>query len=165
MTSSQPTELRIVVGIDGSRESRQALRWGGWLAATADAWLEVVGVWQYPAASNWSTSGVPTNWSPEQDMLKVLTDAVNAVFGDQRPTRLRLLPVEGHPVPALLERSQGALAVVVGSRGHGGFGGMLIGAVSAKLAEHASCPVLVVHGDALPTTAAQPATAAPASVS
>jgi len=164
MTSSQPAEPRIVVGVDGSHESRQALRWGGWLAAGADAWLEVVGVWQYPAASNWGTSGVPMNWSPEQDMEKVLTEAVDAAFGDQRPPRLRLMAVEGHPVPALLERSRGALAVVVGSRGHGGFGGMLIGAVSAKVAEHASCPVLVVHGDALPATAARPATAAPASV-
>jgi nucleotide-binding universal stress UspA family protein len=47
----------------------------------------------------------------------------------------------------LLDVSQGAIMLVVGSRGHGGFAGLLLGSVSANVAEHAPCPVLVIHGD------------------
>jgi nucleotide-binding universal stress UspA family protein len=46
-----------------------------------------------------------------------------------------------------------ARRIVVGSLGHGGFSGLLLGSVSAAVAEHASCPVLVVHGDQIPSGA------------
>jgi nucleotide-binding universal stress UspA family protein len=46
----------------------------------------------------------------------------------------------------LIDASQGATMLVVGSRGHGGFAGLLLGSVSANVAEHASCPVLIIHG-------------------
>jgi len=56
-------------------------------------------------------------------------------------------------VETLATASEGALMLVVGSRGFGGFTGLLLGSVSAKVAEHARCPVLVVHGDTPPPAA------------
>jgi nucleotide-binding universal stress UspA family protein len=57
---------------------------------------------------------------------------------------------EGGAAKVLLEVSEGAAMVIVGSRGHGGFTGLLLGSVSANVAEHASCPVLIIHGDQAP---------------
>ncbi len=54
---------------------------------------------------------------------------------------------EGGAAKVLLEASTGADMLVVGSRGHGGFSGLLLGSVSAGVSEHASCPVLIIHGD------------------
>ncbi|MDD0857766.1 universal stress protein [Arthrobacter alpinus] len=55
--------------------------------------------------------------------------------------------VRGTPARVLMEHSKSAQMLIVGSRGHGGFAGMLLGSVSSACAEHAGCPVLVVHGE------------------
>ncbi|MEO6530311.1 MAG: universal stress protein, partial [Specibacter sp.] len=55
--------------------------------------------------------------------------------------------VRGTPAKVLMEHSKSAQMLIVGSRGHGGFAGMLLGSVSSACAEHAGCPVLVVHGE------------------
>ncbi|HTZ45295.1 MAG TPA: universal stress protein [Jatrophihabitans sp.] len=146
------TEARIVVGVDGSAHSRQALRWAERLARSSGAQVEAVAAWQVPMASSWGTASIPMNWNPEEDMEKLLTATVDAAFGADRPEHLRLTVCEGHPAKVLLERSQDALMLVVGSRGHGGFAGLLLGSISANVAEHAGCPVLVVHGENLPDT-------------
>jgi len=157
MTSIEPTDTatvqpRIVVGVDGSGQSVQALRWAQRLAAGTGARLEAVTAWQISVVTAWGTAiAVPMNFNPEQDMEKVLIATIDDVFGADRPTDLRLVVEQGHPARVLVDRSAGALMVVVGSRGHGGFTGLLLGAVSAYVAEHAHCPVLVVHGDQLPT--------------
>ena len=149
-TPDETTRSRIVVGVDGSEPSKQALRWAQRLAAGAGAQLEAVIAWQYPVMTGWGPGVVPLDYNLAQTMDKVLIDTVDAVFGSDRPTGLKLTVVEGHPVSVLLDRSADALMLVVGSRGHGGFIGLLLGSVSASVAEHASCPVLVVHGDQLP---------------
>jgi nucleotide-binding universal stress UspA family protein len=141
---------RIVVGVDGSESSRQALRWAQRLAGAAGARIEAVIGWQYPVATGWGAGSMPLDYDLEKEMEKVLTDTVDAVFGADRPTDLKLTVTEGHPASVLLQHSAGALMLVVGSRGHGGFLGLLLGSVSAHVAEHAHCPVLVVHGDQLP---------------
>jgi nucleotide-binding universal stress UspA family protein len=86
-------------------------------------------------------------------MEKVLDDTVLAVFGDQPPAGLQRQVREGGAAKVLLEAGEGAIMLVVGSRGHGGFAGLLLGSVSANVAEHASCPVLVIHGDQAPPPA------------
>lgn len=136
---------RVVVGVDGSEQSKQALRWAAPFAASVHARLDAVAAWQFPVGYGWGS--VPLEWSPGQDMEKVLTETVDEVFGSERPEDMRLAVREGNPARVLLEESEGAVMLVVGSRGHGGFAGLLLGSVSASVAEHASCPVLVVHGE------------------
>jgi nucleotide-binding universal stress UspA family protein len=139
---------RIVVGVDGSRPSQQALRWGAHLAATFGAGLDAVTAWEYPYTYGWGS--VPSDWDPAEDMRKVLDETVQEVFGDQPPAGMRRQVHEGGAAKVLLDASRGAIMLVVGSRGHGGFAGLLLGSVSANVAEHASCPVLVIHGNQAP---------------
>ena len=139
---------RVVVGVDGSVPSQQALRWGAHLAAAFGAGLDAVTSWDFPAS--YGFGAVPSDWDPATDMRKVLDETVQAVFGDQPPAGLRRLVREGGAAKVLLDASQDAIMLVVGSRGHGGFAGLLLGSVSANVAEHASCPVLVIHGDQAP---------------
>jgi nucleotide-binding universal stress UspA family protein len=134
---------RIVVGVDGSEPSKLALKWAADLAAGLGVHVEAISAWHTP--SSFGYGYVPDSWRPDQDAEKVLTDTVKDVFGDDRPEGLKLLVIEGNPAEVLISESAAAKMVVVGSRGHGGFVGMLIGSVSASTAEHAQCPVLVVH--------------------
>ena len=145
MTSSQSTP-RIVVGVDGSVHSKLALRWAARIAATEGATIDVVAAWEFPNTYGWSAFS--EEYSPQADIEKALNQAIDEVFGVDRPQGLRTHVVEGRAAMALLDASKDALMLVVGSRGHGGFVGLLLGSVSAKVAEHATCPVLVVHAPA-----------------
>jgi nucleotide-binding universal stress UspA family protein len=150
MTEESGTiERRIVVGVDGSSYSERALHWAAFLGASLGARLEAVSAWDYPAAMGWAA--VPPDWSPQDDMKKVLQDTIHKVFGDHPPAGLTADVREGGAAKVLVQASEGAGMLVVGSRGHGGFVGLLLGSVSANVAEHARCPVLIVHGhQALP---------------
>ncbi|WP_338183568.1 universal stress protein [Jatrophihabitans sp.] len=146
MTTSEPTVTkRVVVGVDGSEESKLALTWAAKIAQATVGYVEAVIAWQYPATFGWAVP--PSEWDPAQDADKALVDAVDEVFGANRPANLQLTVSEGYPANVLLTAAHGAAMLVVGSRGHGGFAGMLLGSVSANVAEHAQCPVLVVHPD------------------
>jgi nucleotide-binding universal stress UspA family protein len=146
---------RIVVGVDGSPPSRQALRWGAHLAATFGARLDAVTAWQITSSThNWSW--IPSDRNPDQDTRQALDQIVQDVFGDQPPAGLQRLVHEGGAAKVLLDASQGAIMLIVGSRGHGGFAGLRLGSVSANVAAHASCPVLVIHGDQPPPKRVSP---------
>jgi nucleotide-binding universal stress UspA family protein len=145
MTTQAPSGgARIVVGVDGSEQSTVALSWAVRISATTGASIDAVTAWHFPLNSGWGY--VPDAWDPETDATRCLTDSVDEAFGAERPAGLRLLVREGLPAKVLLEESKGATMLIVGSRGHGGFAGLLLGSVSATCAEHAKCPVLVVHG-------------------
>jgi nucleotide-binding universal stress UspA family protein len=140
---------RIVVGVDGSEPSKQALLWGQSLAHMTGTHVEAVAAWEL--FSGWAAlsagwAAMPADWNPADDAQKALAATIDEVFGGQRPPGLRTDVREGNPARVLLEASEGARMLVVGSRGHGGFTGLLLGSVSAACAEHASCPVLVLHG-------------------
>jgi nucleotide-binding universal stress UspA family protein len=145
-TTDHTNPLRVVVGVDGSAQSKQALRWAATIAAATGARLDVVASWSLPAGYGWAGA----EWNPEQDTEKILASTVDEVFGTSRPADMELTVREGGAASILLAKAEGALMLVVGSRGHGGFAGLLLGSVSASTAEHAQCPVLVVHGDTSP---------------
>jgi nucleotide-binding universal stress UspA family protein len=141
----------VVVGIDGSEQSKQALRWARYLAASLHAQVKAVAVWHLPYG--YGAVAIPAEWNPKHDMEQLLFGSVTDVVGSQLPDDLHLVIREGNPAKELLDAATGAALIVVGSRGHGGFAGMLLGSVSSHVAEHATCPVLVVHGDTQPPVA------------
>jgi len=153
MTTGQVSEAgRVVVGVDGSEPSREALRWAARLAPALGATIRAVAVWEYPAGYGWTS--MPASWDFQTDTEKVLQQAVDEVFGADRPRGLELVVEQAQAAAALLRHGAGASMVIVGSRGHGGFAGLLLGSVSSSVAEHAPCPVLVVHQDRNPVAVA-----------
>ncbi len=142
--SEQATESRIVVGVDGSEPSKQALQWARFLAESTKSRLDAVSAWNFPAIVATDVSW-PTDWQPEKDTQTLLHQTVTEVLGDQPSVPVREIVQQGNAAQVLLDASQGARMLVVGSRGHGGFAGLLLGSVSSACAEHAACPVLVVH--------------------
>jgi nucleotide-binding universal stress UspA family protein len=138
---------RIVVGVDGSEQSKHALRWAAWLAGTLDASIDAVIVWQPPVAMEYNWTTTIGDWDPHADSEKGLTATVDEVFGPDRPARMRLLVVEGNPAWQLMKQATGATMLIVGTRGRGGFASLALGSVSVHCVEHAPCPVLVVRND------------------
>jgi nucleotide-binding universal stress UspA family protein len=139
-----------VVGVDGSRTSLQAVRWAQYLAGRSDATIEVLSTWEAPIGL--PSAGWSGDWPPEQNAKKIAADAAHEVFGEDLPPHVLVRTRQGAAAATLLDASKHATMLLVASRGYGGFVGMLLGSVSAAVAEHATCPVLVVHGDTLPTT-------------
>jgi nucleotide-binding universal stress UspA family protein len=141
MTTGQSSQGRVVVGVDGSAESVAALRWAEDYADALGLEIDAVTSWSYPA--DYGYAGGASEWRPDQDAALVSAAALGEAFGDGPPVGLRVVVREGHPARVLEDASNGAALLVVGSRGHGGFAGLLLGSVSAYCAEHAHCPVVV----------------------
>ena len=153
-TSPSPSGARrIVVGVDGSAPSRVALRWAQFLASATGSTLQVVAVWQTTTSFGLMGEGwgaLPPDWNPAEITREVLDSTLSDVFGDQRPPGLEASVEQGNTAQVLLDLSADAQMLVVGSRGHGGFASLLLGSVSAACTEHATCPVLVIHGTTPP---------------
>jgi nucleotide-binding universal stress UspA family protein len=133
---------RIIVGVDGSEASLDAVRWALRQAELTGSSVEALISWQFPRQYGEEFYGEEFDWE------KIATDTLRsslAQLGDEAQTRIEPRVVQGHPAQALVEASAGASLLVVGSRGHGGFVGMLIGSVSEHVIAHAQCPVLVVR--------------------
>ena len=137
---------QIVVGVDGSESSNNALRWAVRLAPSMNATIHAVVAWEYPIVLGMD-GGMHGSWKPDETAKEILGNALNLVFGNDRPVGLKASISQGHPTFVLLDASKDAEMLILGSRGLGGFAGLLLGSVSAYCAEHAKCPVLVVHGD------------------
>ncbi|QAY74004.1 universal stress protein [Agromyces protaetiae] len=133
---------RIVVGVDGSPSSISAMRRAVVLAEALGR--EVVGVtaWELPQGFG---GPLPAGWSPEEDAREISAQASRDAFGDTVPEVYRAVISKGPAAHTLLEASETADLLVVGSRGRGGFARLLLGSVSATLAEHANCSVLIVR--------------------
>jgi len=85
------------------------------------------------------------NFDPERDARQVVEGIVQTVRHEHPDLTVHTEVIEGHPAPTLIDASQGAELLVVGSRGHGAFVGMLLGSVSEHCVSHAQCPVGVVR--------------------
>lgn len=141
---SDITEPGIIVGIDGSDTSFRALAQAARLGEALRLPVEGIAAWSY-STSMYDVYYAAPDWSPEKDARDVLDQAGASVFGDSAPDWYRSSTRRGRPAQVLIEASADAQMLVLGSRGHGGFVGLLLGSVSAACAAHAHCPVLIVH--------------------
>jgi len=139
----------ILVGIDGSDHSRKALEWAVHEAGVRGTSLTVLAVHQV-AANHWT--GNPETYpsdAPETDMVRqAAEDAVQKAVsqvGEPAPTSVTVRAVTGVAAHELVAASADADLVVVGSRGGGGFGRMVLGSVSHQVASHAQSPVVVIR--------------------
>jgi nucleotide-binding universal stress UspA family protein len=146
-------ESRVVVGVDGSQSSLTALRWAVRQAALTGAIVDAVIAWQYPVnhgaygSYGWAPVAVEESGTDFDEIAqKTLADAVAKSVDPQSAVIVRQRVVQGNPAQALLDATNGAELLVVGSRGHGGFTGALLGSVGLHCVHHAHCPVVVIRG-------------------
>ncbi|WP_082046062.1 universal stress protein [Arthrobacter sp. L77] len=142
-TIPSPRPRAVVVGVDGSPSSVAALQLAARLIPLAGDVIHAVTSWQYPPP--FGAYG-PVDVNHEEMAGEVLDEALNAAFPEGIPLGLERRLIQGPAAEVLLEESAHASMIVVGSRGHGGFAGLLLGSVSTAVAERAECPVLVSHG-------------------
>jgi nucleotide-binding universal stress UspA family protein len=140
---------RIVVGVDGSAASRAALRWAVRQAELTGATVQAITAWQYAVATGgyaWEPAGPLDSTYLQEAADRTLADEISEVVGPRSDIKVQPQAVEGNPAQALLDAAAGADLLVVGSRGHGGFAGALLGSVSQHCAHHANCPVVIIRG-------------------
>ncbi|MGW6704613.1 universal stress protein [Streptomyces sp. NPDC054956] len=137
---------RVVVGVDGSPASYEALRWAVRHARLIGATVDAVAAYDVPGAVGWSAPAVDAGFdegSARQDLANETQKVLVEVGGVPLEQHL----VRGGAADALIEASRGAELLVVGSRGRGGFASLLLGSVSHQCATHADCPVVIVRAD------------------
>jgi nucleotide-binding universal stress UspA family protein len=137
---------RIVVGVDGSPGSLEALDWAATQAKQSNAVLDIVTAWNYP---NTYGSMIAFDINEIEQAAKALAEKAVARATERAPgVVIRNDIVEEPGAQALVDASRGADLLVVGSRGLGGFTGALIGSVSLHCARHSHCPVVIMrHAD------------------
>lgn len=148
MENDRPVRGTIVVGVDGSPQAEKAIDWALDESRVHGDDVVLVHAWQYPGLALTGYAGATLPVFGAEDIKKLADDLLVACTKSVRKrapdvavdSRL----VEGHPAAALVEASAGARLLVVGTRGLGGFKGMLMGSVSTACAHHARCPVVVV---------------------
>lgn len=136
---------RVVVGVDGSAVSRVALAWALEAARSRSAPIEVVHCWSIPVPYGAPTVAVPDTRIYEEAALRLVDDLLAEADTSGLPAPVVRTVVAGGSITGVLcERAADADLLVVGSRGVGGFRGMLVGSVAHQLAHHAPCPLVVV---------------------
>ena len=144
MTDDTAERPPILVGVDASDASRDALRWAAQYASLVGNRLEVVHAWSIRQEHVWVPE-VPPPPTPIDVASKRLAEMVDEVIGADSLLSATVEVVEGNARHVLVERSRHAELLVVGSRGHGGFDGLTLGSVSGHCAEHAHCSVMIVR--------------------
>ena len=146
---------RVVVGYDGSEAAKAALRWAIDEARRRDATVEIIHAWQFPriAFAGWGTTMVPliAPADLERAAEEVERQALSDAAAVDATVEVTASASRGHPAEVLVAAAADADLLVVGSRGHGGFAGMLLGSVSHSVAAHAACPVVIGGEKGCPT--------------
>jgi nucleotide-binding universal stress UspA family protein len=147
-TPGEPAPGRIVVGADGSPASNAALRWALGEGTARGATVEVVHAWEPPAIYGPVPGSDPFDpGTLEESAHRLVDDVVGRALAGPAAVDVRRTVVAGGPAAALLDAAKGADLVVVGRRGLGGFGRLLLGSVSEQVVHHAPCPVVVLPAD------------------
>lgn len=138
-----------MVGVDGSEQSRRALRWALRYAGQADAIVEAVLAWQPPFSGQGGTVPAAEQAKLGELAVQALAENVAKVAGERPAVEIRRRAEEGTAAQVLLRAAadEDVSLLVVGHRGAGGFTGALLGSVGQHCVQHAACPVVVVRGD------------------
>lgn len=138
----------IVVGVDGSEHGERALDWAIDEAKFRGARLLLLSAWHVPAIVYGGPGYAPQLDEPlDKTFEEVAEESVAAAAERVRAAGLDAETAvrQGQAAEVLIQASGSADLLVVGSRGHGGFAGLLLGSVSAQCAHHAKCPVMIVR--------------------
>lgn len=140
-----PVGSRIVVGVDGSPSSKAALRWAVRQARLTGARVEAVTAWEFPTYYGW----IPADSTEvlEGVARSMLAEATEEAAAAAPGVNVYRVVAHGNAASVLLDFAKEADLLVVGSRGHGGFTGALLGSVSQHCVRHATCPVVIVRGN------------------
>ena len=143
----------IVVGVDGSESSRDALAWALAEARLRDVPVRVIGAWHVEPMAYGAPGFVPPieggiSESFRRSAERAVAATIEALGQAAKDVRVEQSIVEGAPTQVLVEAAKDADLLVVGSRGHGSFAGLLLGSVSQQSAQHAPCPVVIVRHQA-----------------
>ncbi|MBO0895180.1 universal stress protein [Arthrobacter sunyaminii] len=146
MTDS--SSFTIVVGVDGSPDSRLALEWAADEARLRNGRLQLITAWSkpplawYPEVLETAAGGIAVAPAPEEDAGKLNAEALK--FAADKGAAATGRVVHNHsPAAAIVDAAREADLIVVGARGYGGFEGLHLGAVSHQVVNHAHCPVLI----------------------
>lgn len=145
MTDSLP----ITVGVDGSAPSLAAVDYAVSMAKGRQAPLLLVHAYQGPLYGYpmYTYAGEPAEADLRRQAEHTLQQLVDRLRTENPDLTVRGVQAEGGPASVLIERSGRAAVTVLGSRGHGGFTGMLLGSVSTQVAGHGRGPIVVLHGE------------------
>jgi nucleotide-binding universal stress UspA family protein len=137
--------LRVIVGVDGSPQSARALSWACRRGETCGDTVRVICAWSLGASGEDWMAQPGVSAEGQRRAERVLREAVERVRSDHPSVEVETTVVEGSPARVLVEMSADADLLVIGSRGLGGFSGLLLGSVSQQCVHHAHCPVTVVR--------------------
>jgi nucleotide-binding universal stress UspA family protein len=137
----------VLVGVDGSRGSRKALVWAAAEALDHGAELVVLNVWEHALLPPVGSGSVPLGdvSGPRGSAAEDLVQIIKEELGEDPPVVAQPVVKHGRPAEILIEQSAGGDQRVGGTRGHGGFAGLVLGSVSQHVAAYAQCPVTVVR--------------------
>jgi nucleotide-binding universal stress UspA family protein len=142
--AGQKDPYRVVVGVDGSEEAVAALAWAVEEARLRGGEVLAVTAWDFPAMTAGGMDGITTDAAAYTRAAEHVLDV--ALHGaESSGVEAHRLVTRGHPSEVLLQAARDADLLVVGSRGHGGFAGLLLGSVSAQVVHHSPCTVVVVR--------------------
>ena len=150
MTDITTSTHQAVVGYDGSANSTAALAWAmNHVSRLGGGTIKVVMSWNY-APTAVSGYGIGGSLPPAESMQEATVQALSEALAGVTPPAgvvLEQVAAEGSAASVLLEEAKGAEIIVVGKRGHGGFLGLLMGSIANQVANHASCPVVIVPSE------------------
>jgi nucleotide-binding universal stress UspA family protein len=140
-----------VAGVDGSPTADEALRWAIRQAELTGGTVDAVIAWVHPATVGAGAMGVAPMLAFDSTDYKAIAErkvleSISRVAGTAPAVPIRPRIASGNAAEILLSAAKDADLLVVGSRGHGGFAGALLGSVSQHCVQHAACPVVIIRG-------------------